>query len=108
MGLAIVRDQDNDLDNQLSIWLVFHLTHYRAAVYLPGISWFGVTLMGVVLGSLLYPQGQRDFVLPDKDDASIVRLPLALGLQTPPIHLPHQTDSFTSLNPHAVFRFAGR
>lgn len=39
------------------VWLGLRPTHFQSADYLPLLPWFGLMLIGIGLGSVLFPQG---------------------------------------------------
>lgn len=58
--------------------------------YFPLLPWFGVVLVGIFLGSLLYPGGERRLPLPEISPTSPARLICLLGRNSLPIYLLHQ------------------
>lgn len=69
-------------------WLGFHPPDFVSFDYVPVLPWFGVLLIGVAFGRLLYPEGERRFVL---DDPPNWTRPLAwLGRHTLAVYLLHQ------------------
>lgn len=58
--------------------------------YAPLIPWFGRVLIGVFLGNVLYPGGQRRFALADHSNNALVRLLRLLGENSLLIYLIHQ------------------
>lgn len=58
--------------------------------YAPLIPWFGRVLIGVFLGNLLYPGGQRRFALADHSNNALARLLRLLGENSLLIYLIHQ------------------
>jgi uncharacterized membrane protein len=79
------------------VWLGFMPAGYDAVDYFPIIPWFGVALLGVFFGNLLYPQGRRGFPLPDWSDWFAVRGLRWLGSHSLPIYLLHQPILFAIL-----------
>lgn len=74
-------------------WLVplgFFPAGYSPVDYFPILPWFGVALLGVGLGNLLYPQGRRAFFLPDLGATLAVRALRWVGSHSLPIYLMHQ------------------
>lgn len=63
---------------------------FASVDYRPLIPWFGVMLIGVALGSLLYPAGQRRFSLPDLSAIAPVRLLTLAGRHSLLIYITHQ------------------
>ncbi|MBT3362819.1 MAG: DUF1624 domain-containing protein [Chloroflexi bacterium] len=64
--------------------------------YLPLLPWFGVTLLGVFTGKLLYPQGQRRFRIPAREDRVTKSLGF-LGKNSLLIYLVHQPVLFGNI-----------
>ena len=61
-------------------WLVFLKSHYRATVdYFPLLPWFGVVLLGVGFGNLVYQNRRRGFYLPDLSDTPLIKPVRFLG-----------------------------
>jgi len=58
--------------------------------YFPVFPWFGVTLFGMGLGSILYKDGKRQFKFPDLTPYLPVRIMSALGKKSLLIYLVHQ------------------
>jgi uncharacterized membrane protein len=75
-----------------SIWLLplgIHPAAFSSVDYEPIFPWFGVVLIGMALGELLYPEGVRGFALP-AIPAFIVRPLGFLGRHSLIIYLVHQ------------------
>ncbi len=53
------------------------------------LPWFGVLLLGVAIGKLLYPQGRRAFRMPDLSGSKLVGPLQWLGRYTLPVYLLH-------------------
>lgn len=56
----------------------------------PVLPWFGVSLLGVFVGRILYPQGMSRLVLPELANALPIRSLRFLGQHTLLIYLIHQ------------------
>ncbi|MBX3011880.1 MAG: DUF1624 domain-containing protein [Caldilineaceae bacterium] len=79
------------------LWLGIQPRNYLYVDYFPLLPWFGVILLGVFLGNLLYPNGERRFALPLSD---LNFQPLRwLGERSLPIYLIHQPILFALLTP---------
>jgi len=69
-------------------WLGFHPVDFISLDYVPVLPWFGVLLLGVGLGRLVYPGGDRRFPLAPPPDWS---RPLTwIGRHTLAIYLLHE------------------
>jgi len=55
--------------------------------YWPLLPWFGVVLLGIAVGKVLYPEGQRAFTLPDLSQARLVRWLSSVGKDSLQIYL---------------------
>ncbi len=58
--------------------------------YYPLLPWFGVALLGVAAGKWLYPNGQRQFTLPDTGNFILFRTLRFLGRHSLIVYLVHQ------------------
>ena len=72
------------------VWLGFAPADHAYVDYFPFIKWFGVVLLGIFAGHVLYGAQGRRFVLPDLADWPPVRILQYLGYQSLPIYLLHQ------------------
>lgn len=79
------------------IWLGLEPPFYDYLDYFPVIPWFGVVLLGMGLGNLLYADNERRFRLPDLADWLPVRWLQALGRHSLTIYLLHQLVLFALL-----------
>jgi uncharacterized membrane protein len=59
----------------------------RLGDHWPLLPWFGVTLLGIAVGKILYPEGQRAFTLPDLSETRLVRGLSRLGRNSLEIYL---------------------
>jgi len=66
--------------------------------YFPLLPWFGVMLLGLSAGQLLYPAGRRRFSLPDLGQRPGMRELVWLGQRSLLIYLVHQPVLFALLN----------
>ena len=71
-------------------WLGFIPKHFVTLDYFPVIPWFGVYLVGITLGTLLYPNGQRTWKITDYANSFIVKILSFLGKHSLLIYLLHQ------------------
>lgn len=55
-------------------WIGIHPSSFYSVDYEPLLPWFGLVLMGLFTGTTLYPEGKRQYNLPDIED------PLGKGL----------------------------
>lgn len=79
------------------VWLGFDPPGYGAVDYFPLIPWFGVALLGVGLGNLLYTTDGFRFALPDLSRTPIIRVLRFLGSHSLTIYLIHQPVLFALL-----------
>ncbi len=47
------------------LWLGLRPHHFRTLDYFPLLPWFGLLLVGMFFGKILYPQGNRRFNIPE-------------------------------------------
>jgi len=78
-------------------WLGMIRSPHPAFDYFPVIPWLGVVLIGVFLGSMLYPEGKRAFSLPDWSHFASVRWLALAGQNSLLIYLIHQPILITIL-----------
>jgi len=78
-------------------WLWMIRQPHPAFDYFPVIPWLGVTLIGVFVGNILYPQGERAFSLPDWSQLPPVRWLALAGQNSLLIYLIHQPLIITLL-----------
>jgi len=79
------------------IWLGLEPPFYNYLDYFPVIPWFGVVLLGIGLGNLLYADNRRRLPFPDWSGWWPVRWLQALGRRSLPIYLLHQLVLFALL-----------
>ncbi len=72
------------------VWLGFRPTQFYSVDYFPLLPWFGVVLIGIFFGNLLYPDYSRKFHLHDFSDFYIIKLFCFLGKHSLFIYLIHQ------------------
>lgn len=58
--------------------------------YFPLFPWFGIVLLGITLGNILYKNGQRQFHFPDLSNRKSVNLISWMGQHSLEIYLVHQ------------------
>ena len=68
------------------------------ADYFPLLPWFGIVLLGIFVGQLLYPGGARRFNLPNLGGGSGMKELVWLGRHSLIIYLIHQPFLFAILN----------
>jgi len=71
------------------LWLGFLPYNFHTLDYFPIFPWFGVVLLGVSSGKILYPNGNRIINLPELSRFKIVRLLKFLGQHSLFIYLIH-------------------
>jgi len=72
------------------VWLGFVPDHFCTVDYFPIIPWFGVVLIGMFFGNLLYPDYTRKFNLWGRSDFRFIGLFCLLGKHSLVIYLVHQ------------------
>jgi uncharacterized membrane protein len=78
------------IDTIWLVWLGLRPSGYAPNDYFPLIPWFGVVLLGVFAGNILYRHNSRLFHLPDLSGAFTVRFLQFLGRHSLLIYLIHQ------------------
>lgn len=94
-----------NVDTLWLVWLGLMPNGYYAVDYFPLVPWFGVTLLGVFAGNMLYPAARRLFVLPDYGDWAPVRGLRWLGSHSLPFYLLHQPILFGAVYLWAMIRY---
>lgn len=72
------------------LWLGFVPHSFYSVDYFPVFPWFGVVLMGVFFGNLLYPNYIRKFNIKDRSNFSFIKMFSFLGKKSLIIYLVHQ------------------
>lgn len=72
------------------LWLGFVPKNLYTFDYFPILPWFGVTLLGIFFGNILYKNGKRIFKIRDLSNLSIVKFLAFLGRKSLIIYLAHQ------------------
>ena len=72
------------------LWLGIAPMDFYSLDYVPLFPWFGVVLMGMGIGDVLYPDYQRSVELPDLSCNRLVRLFSILSRHSLAIYLMHQ------------------
>lgn len=70
-------------------WLGFHPQNFSSLDYTPVLPWIGVVFIGVFLGHLLYPDGERRYQMPESPVPGKKTLSL-LGRHSLAIYVLHQ------------------
>ncbi len=71
------------------LWLGLKPVGFQSFDYFPLLPWFGVILLGIFAGNLLYPNGKRAFQLPGFPPNPVVRLLCFLGRHSLVIYFLH-------------------
>jgi uncharacterized membrane protein len=79
------------------VWLGFRPMEYNYVDYFPLLPWFGVVLIGIAAGHVLYPKYERIFSLPDLSENMIIKPLTFIGRHSLFIYLVHQPILFTVL-----------
>lgn len=82
--------QNFRFDFRWLLWLGFIPENFYTFDYFPVLPWFGVTLLGIFFGNLLYRNGKRNFKIIDISNFSIVKILSFLGRKSLIIYLIHQ------------------
>lgn len=72
------------------LWLGFVPKNFFTFDYFPIFPWFGVTLLGIFFGNLLYSYGKRQFKVRELSDSIIIKSLSFLGRHSLIIYLIHQ------------------
>ena len=72
------------------LWLGFIPTNFYTLDYFPLLPWFGVVLIGIMIGNTVYPQLHPIIQLPDLSKKKIILLLQFLGRHSLVIYLLHQ------------------
>jgi uncharacterized membrane protein len=82
--------QSFSFDFNWLLWLGFIPKNFFTFDYFPVLPWFGVSLVGIYLGSRLYKKGKRNFRISDFSRNIAVRVVSFLGRNSLTIYLLHQ------------------
>jgi uncharacterized membrane protein len=72
------------------LWLGFAPHQFTTFDYFPILPWFGLTLLGIYFGNILYKNGKRSFKIKDLSNNIVVRFLALLGRKSLFIYLVHQ------------------
>ena len=72
------------------LWLGFIPRNFYTFDYFPILPWFGVSLLGIFFGNVLYKNGKRNFKIRDFSNSIVVRFISFLGRNSLTIYLVHQ------------------
>ena len=94
LGLAVILlglyIQQLDVDSLWLIWVGLAPRDFVSLDYTPLFPWFGMVLIGVAVGGLLYQDLERRFPLPDISARPLVRGLTFLGRNSLAIYIIHQ------------------
>jgi len=71
-------------------WLGFIPKYFHSVDYFPILPWFGVVLIGIFIGNILYPDYRRTFEIRDLSCFRSIRFLCFLGQHSLVIYLLHQ------------------
>lgn len=91
--------QNQTFDLPWLVWLGFEPPNHFYLDYFPLIKWFGVVLLGIFVGNLLYPKKGPAIRLPDLSQLWPMPLLRRLGNRSLVIYLIHQPLLFAILVP---------
>lgn len=72
------------------LWLGFIPRNFYTFDYFPILPWFGVSLLGIFFGNVLYKKGKRNFKIRDFSNSVAVKFLSFLGRNSLTIYLLHQ------------------
>jgi len=72
------------------VWLGFRPAQFYSVDYFPLLPWFGLVLIGIFFGNLLYPDYSRKFQLTNFSSFSVIKIFCFLGEHSLFIYLIHQ------------------
>ncbi len=78
-------------------WMGLARNPHPSFDYFPVIPWLGMVLLGIAVGSVLYPAGQRGFSLPDLSHKPWMRWLVLAGQNSLLLYLIHQPILITLL-----------
>lgn len=82
--------QNSRFDFPWLLWLGFTPQNFYTFDYWPILPWFGVTLLGIFIGNILYKNGKRSFKIRDFSNTFLVKILSFLGRNSLIIYLLHQ------------------
>jgi uncharacterized membrane protein len=82
--------QTQTFDLPMAVWLGFEPAGHTYLDFFPFIKWFGVVLLGLFVGSVLYGSNGRRFPAPDVNRWAPARALQTIGVWSLPIYLVHQ------------------
>jgi len=77
-------------DTTYLLWLGFEPNSFFSFDYFPVLPWYGVVLIGIFLGNLIYPESKRRLGIPDLSGNIISKGLSFLGKHSLKIYLIHQ------------------
>jgi len=89
------------------LWLGLRPHHFRTLDYFPLLPWFGLLLVGMFFGKILYPEGNRRFNIPEFSSpvASALTLPGRHPLVVYLAHLPILIGVIFALYPDKILPY---
>ncbi len=72
------------------LWLGLTPLNFITFDYFPLLPWFGLVLLGIFFGKLLYPRGKRKIEIVDFSKSILVRAVCFIGRNSLPIYFLHQ------------------
>ena len=94
LGLSIIilgfYLQNFTFDFPWLLWLGFVPKNFSTFDYFPILPWFGITLLGIFSGNILYKNGKRSFKIKDLSNNVITKFLGFLGRNSLAIYLIHQ------------------
>lgn len=74
----------------LFVWFGLRPQNFYTLDYFPLLPWFGIVLIGIFLGSILYPKGKRRFDIKENITNPVLTFITFLGKHSLQIYLIHQ------------------
>jgi len=93
------------INSSYLLWIGLRPEHFHTLDYFPILPWFGVILIGLFLGNLLYPSNTRMFNLWNQPKNPIATLFCRIGRHSLPIYISHQPVLITTLQISGIIEF---
>lgn len=94
---TILQAMSIQVDHSWLVWLGITPPQYYPVDFFPLFPYFGLVLLGVAVGNMVYNKNGRGFSLPDLSELAPVRILRFLGSHSLPIYMIHQPVLFAIL-----------